>query len=143
MTTVSNAIITWLKTFNPADYGKMKSIETDILPAKAESYSLAKEPIINKRTSISGKVTATEHYTLMARLTSQTPSDRRENVEWGELLEEWVTDQNRSGNFPAIHGAVVRSVSVTTPFCIGNVAGTSDSVYQLTISIKYEKENLQ
>ena len=143
MTTVSSAIIAWLKTFNPEDYGKMKSIETDILPAKAESYSLAKEPIINKKTSINGKVTATEHYTLMARLPSQTPSDRMENVEWGELLEEWVTDQNRSGNFPAVHGAVVRSVSVTTPFCIGSVAGTSDSVYQLTISIKYEKENLQ
>lgn len=143
MTTVSNAIIAWLKTFNPVDYGKMKSIETDILPAKAESYSLAKEPIINKRTSITGKVTATEHYTLMARLPSQTPGDRRGNVEWGELLESWVADQNRSGNFPAVCGAVVRSVSVTTPFCIGNMAGTSDSVYQLTISIKYEKENLQ
>lgn len=139
MTTVSNAIIAWLKTFNPADYGKMKYIETDILPAKVESYSLAKEPIVNRKTSISGKVTATEHYTLMARLPSQTSGDLRENVEWGELLEGWVTDQNRNGNFPAVRDAVVRSVSVTTPFCIGSVAGTSDSVYQLTISIKYER----
>ncbi len=141
MTTVSNAIITWLKKFDPVDYGKMKAIETDILPAEAETYSLAKEPIINKRTSISGKVTSTEHYTLMARLPSQTRSDRRGNVEWGELLEAWVAEQNQNGNFPEICGAVVRSVSVTTPFRIGSMQGTSDGVYQLTISIKYEKES--
>lgn len=138
--TVSSAIIAWLKSFDPVDYGRMKSIETDVLPAGVASYSLAKEPIINKRTSISGKVTATEHYTLMARLSSQTASDRKENVEWGELLEGWVAEQDRSGNLPEVPGATVRSVNVTTPFCVGNVAGTTDSVYQLTISIKYEKE---
>lgn len=138
--TVSSAIIAWLKSFDPVDYGRMKSIETDVLPAGVASYSLAKEPIINKRTSISGKVTATEHYTLMARLSSQTASDRKENVEWGELLEGWVAEQDRSGNLPEVPGVTVRSVNVTTPFCVGSVAGTTDSVYQLTISIKYEKE---
>lgn len=140
--TVTQSIISWLKTFKQEETWKMKDIDTDIQPAKVKSYALVKEPIINKKTSISGKITATEHYTLMARLDSQTDSDRKANNTWGIDLEEWVENKNRNKEWPILENGQVRSISVTTPFYLGE-AGISESVYQLTISITYVKEKEQ
>lgn len=140
MRTVSESIITWLKTFNPKEYRKMKRIETGILPADVDSYALVKEPIVNKKTSISGKVTATEYYTLHARLASQNNTDRIDNGAFGELLEAWVYEQKQMKNYPVIESGKVKGVDVTTPFYVGKTE-TNNSVYQLTISITYVKEN--
>ena len=137
--TVTQSIITWLEGFNQEEHWKMKNINTDVQPAQVKSYSLVKEPIINRKTAISGKITATEHYTLMARLDSQTDDDRVANNIWGTDLEEWVEKKNRAKEWPELIKAKVRSVAVTTPFYLGE-SGTSESVYQLTISITYEKE---
>lgn len=137
--TISQGIIKWLETFEPEEYWKMKGINTDILPAKVNAYSLVKEPIINKKTSISGKVRATEHYTLIARLGSQMDSERIDNNAWGESLEEWVEEKNKKKELPIIDGVTMQSVAVTTPFYVGQTE-ISESVYQLTISITYMKE---
>lgn len=140
MKTVSESVISWLKTFDPKEYWRMKRIETGILPADVDSYALVKEPIVNKKTSVSGKVTATEHYTLHARLSSQNNNDRIDNGAFGELLESWVLEQKQIRNYPEIESAKVKNVDVTTPFYIGKT-DTDNSVYQLTISITYVKEN--
>ena len=131
--TVSQSVIAWLNKF------EQKSVNTDIQPAKVNSYSLVKEPIINKKAFISGRVRATEHYTLMARLESQMDSSRVENSAWGEKLEEWVRDMCKKKDLPVIDGATVQSVNITTPFYLGK-SEVNESVYQLTISITYEKE---
>lgn len=133
MTTVSQSVINWLKGFNE------KIINTDIQPAKVNSYSLVKEPIINKKTFISGKVRATEHYTLMARLESQIDVSRVENNAWGESLEQWVYEKNKKKELPELEGANVQGVAVTTPFYLGK-SEANESVYQLTISITYERK---
>ena len=133
MITVSQSVIKWLKEFEKS------SINTDIQPAKVNSYSLVKEPIINKKTFISGRVRATEHYTLMARLESQIDVSRVENNAWGESLEQWVYEKNKKKELPELEGANVQSVAVTTPFYLGK-SEANESVYQLTISITYERE---
>ena len=138
--TVLNSIIEWLKEFNPQECSNMKRINTDILPARVNSYSMVKEPTINKKTYISGKVVATEHYTLSALLPSFEDAERVANNEWGELLEKWVYEQNKALNFPAIDGATVKDIGVSTPFYRGKTMD-DESVYQMTLSIKYEKEN--
>lgn len=137
--TISQSVIKWLEAFEPKEFWQMKGISTDIQPAKVKSYSLVKEPIINKKTSISGKVTATEHYTLMARLDSQVDSDRIDNGGWGTALEEWVEEKNKKKELPKLEGVITRSVAVTTPFYLGK-SDAQESVYQLTISITYMKE---
>ncbi len=139
MSTVSNSIITWLKTFDMEVHKKMKFIHTDIQPARVESYALIKEPVIKKKHYLSGREERTEHYTLMARFPSKTDPECVDNTEWGENLENWVEEQNRQGNFPVIEGAKVQNISVTTPFYMGK-SDINESVYQLTISIKYMKE---
>ena len=137
--TVSEAVIKWLKTFDPEEYWKMKQIDTDIQSAKVDSYSLVKEPVRNVKTYVSGKKVITDHYMIQARLSSQTNTDRIDNNGFGEALEEWVSAQNKAKKFPLIPDAVVQSISVTTPFYLGKTT-TSNSIYQLTIAVKYEKE---
>lgn len=138
--TVSGAIIKWLKTFDPEEYRKLKQIDTDIQSAKVDSCSLVKEPVRNEKTYITGKKVITEHYTLQARLSSQSNADRIENTGFGEALEGWVSEQDRVKNFPQIPDAAVQSISVTTPFYLGRIDTNNSSVYQLTVAVKYEKE---
>lgn len=137
--TVSEAIIQWLKEFNPADYWRMKKIDTEQQSAGVESYSLFKEPIQNVKTFLSGRKVITGHYTIRARLSSRSNEDRIDNSGFGEALEDWVMEKNAAGEFPALSGAVVKSIEVTTPFCVGRVDDNT-FVYQMTIAIKYEKE---
>ena len=137
--TISEAIIKWLKLFDPAEYWKMGKIDTDIQSAEVETYSVVKEPVRNVKSYISGRKIITDHYMIQARLASQTNTDRIDNNGFGEALEDWVSQQNKNKNFPVITDAAVTQVSVTTPFCIGSTA-TGNSIYQMTVSIKYEEE---
>lgn len=137
--TVSESIIKWLKSFDPAEYWKMKKIDTDIQSAKADSYTLIKEPVQNVKSYVSGRKVYTDHYMIMARLPSQNNTDRIENTGFGEALEGWVREQNLKENYPELTGAKVSSISVTTPFYMGQT-NTNDSLYQMTVAIEYRKE---
>lgn len=57
--TVSDSIIKWLKTFNPQDYWRMKSIDTGIQSAAVDTYSLVKTPVVNTKTFLSGRKVVT------------------------------------------------------------------------------------
>ena len=137
--TVSEAIITWLKEFNPAEYWKMKKIDTEQQSPHVDSYSLAKEPVQNVKPYLSGKKVYTDHYTFRARLSSSTPEDRIDNNGFGEALENWVRKKDSLEEYPELTDAVVKSIDVTTPFYVGRTDNNS-FVYQMTIAIEYEKE---
>ena len=139
--TVSEAIIKWLKTFDPQEYWKMGQIDTEIQSAKVDSYSLVKEPVRNEKTFITGKKVITDHFMIQARLSSQTNTDCIGNNGFGEALENWVAEQNRDRNFPQIPDAAVQSLSVTTPFYLGKADTNNSGVYQMTVAVKYEKED--
>ncbi len=130
--TISESIIKWLQEF---DIG---SISTDIQKADI-GYSLAKEPIQNIKTYLSGRKEYTDHYTIRARLPSQTDADRIANNDFGEKLSEWVDKKNIAENFPIIEDALVNEIAITTPFYMG-ATSTNDSIYEMTIAIKYVKE---
>lgn len=137
--TVSEAIIKWLKTFNPEEYRKINRIDTDIQAAEVDTYSLVKEPVQNIKSYLSGKKIYTDHYMIQARLANHSDTDRQENNGFGEALESWVREKNRDKCFPIVQGVVMQEVSVTTPFYAGKT-GTNNIVYQMTVAIKYEKE---
>ena len=136
--TVSGAIIKWLKTFNPAEYWKMKHIDTDLMHGNVD-YALVKEPVRNVKSYLSGKKIITDHYTIVSRLPGNSNSDCIDNNGFGEALENWVSEQNSVKNFPQIPGAAVSKISITTPFVAGKIE-TGNIVYQMTVAIKYEKE---
>lgn len=137
--TVAEAIIKWLKTFEPSEYWKMKWIDTDMQSAEVDSYSLVKEPVQNVKSYMSGKKVYTNHYTIQARLASKTNEERVDNSGFGEALEGWVREKNSRKEFPELADAVVQSIGVTTLFYIRQTA-EHNSIYQMTIAIKYEKE---
>lgn len=136
--TILEGIINWLLQFEPQEYGRMKNIQADMLPARVNSYSLAKEPVQNRRTAISGRVTHTDHYTLHARLSANENGNRLDNATWGVLLEKWVQEKNKSRHFPEIDGILIRKVDITSPFARG-IVNDREAVYQMTISIEYNE----
>lgn len=138
--TVSQAVINWLLTFD-SEYGKMTGIDTDIIKGTTASYALVKEPVQNKIEDILGNVTCTDYYQLAARLDSQVNSDRIDNVAFLEALTEWIREKDKAKDYPVIeHGTVtVEKIEVTTPFYLGKTDG-DNSIYQLTIAIKYKGE---
>lgn len=137
--TISESIIKWLKTFNPTEYWKMKKVDTDLQSTEVETYSVVKEPVRNIKTYVSGRQEITDHYLIQARLGSQTNTERIDNNGFGEALEDWVSEQNEAENFPKLQNATVTKISVTTPFFMGKTE-TNNSIYQMTVAIKYEKE---
>lgn len=134
--TVSESVIRWLKGF---DASRLKNINTDMLAADVKSYALIKEPVQNVQSFLSGRRIITDHFTLMARLSSKTNGTRIENSGFGETLADWISIQNASGNYPDVEGAKVQEISVTTPFYLGQ-SEENDSLYQMTVAIKYMKE---
>lgn len=138
--TVSESVIKWLKTFDPEEYRKMGQVDTEIQSAEVDSYSLVKEPVRVVKKFITGKEAVTEHYTLQARLSSQTNTDCIENNGFGEALEKWVAEQNEARIFPEIPDAIVKGINITTPFYLGRVDTDNSSIYQLTVAVSYEKQ---
>lgn len=136
--TVASAVIKWLKKFSPEEYWKMKHIDIDIMHGDVE-YALVKEPVRNIKPYLSGKRVITDHYMILARLPSQSNTDCVDNNGFGEALEEWVSAQNRARNYPEIPGKKVTQIGVSSPFVAGTT-NTNNTVYQITVSIKYEEE---
>lgn len=134
--TVSESIINWLKNFQMDTGQAMGMINTDIQEKEEYTYSLIKEPVQNVKTYISGGKVFTDHYMLQARLPSYLNVERIENTAFGEQLEKWVREQDRIYNYPAIDGASVQMVGITTPFFMGQTK-ENNSIYTMTIAIRY------
>lgn len=135
--TITESIINWLLEFN--EEGKrMEMIDVDRQSAEVESYSLIKEPVVNSTTNVLGEETVTAHYTLMARLADNTNTDRIENNAFGEAMEAWIEEKNDRMEYPVIPKGEVQEVKVTTPFFVGRTE-TNNSVYQMTVALRYEK----
>lgn len=137
--TVSEAVIKWMKGFDTSEFQKINEIDTDMQSAEVDSYSLVKEPVQNMKSYLSGKKEYTDHYMLQARLSSISNTERIENNGFGEALEKWVSQKNLERDFPVIPDAVVKRISVTTPFYAGKTEN-DNIVYQMTVAVKYEKE---
>lgn len=135
--TVSGAIISWLKTFDPQGNGGMGRIDTDLMHGSVD-YALVKEPTRNVKKSVTGDETITEHYTLQARLPNITNTDSVESSEFMEALEQWVEACDDRREYPEITQGTVTAMAITTPFYVGKT-GQDNSIYQMTISIVYEK----
>ncbi|MCX4339994.1 MAG: hypothetical protein OSJ72_10155 [Lachnospiraceae bacterium] len=136
--TIAESLIEWLMEFNE-DGKRMERIDVDRQSAEVESYSLIKEPTVNSTKNILGEETVTVHHTLMARLADQTNTDRIENNAFGEAMEDWIEEKNDRRDYPVLTKGKVVEVRVTTPFFIGRTE-TNNSVYQMTVALKYEKK---
>ncbi len=137
--TVSEAIISWLKEFQPSDAWPMKKINTDLMHTDVD-YALVKEPIRNVKTYISGTKIITEHYQIVARLDVCSDRDSVENGAWFEKLTDWIEERNQNQVFPKLQeGLEVQDIGVSSPFYMG-MTKDRKAIYQMTIFIRYKKE---
>lgn len=139
--TVSDAVIQWLKEFNLEEYWRMNNINTDVMHSDVD-YVLVKEPIQNVKKYISGTQIITEHYQLRARLDSVSDSDSIDNTAWLQALTDWIERKNRVKAYPEITAGEVQEIGIATPFFMG-VSEEKKAIYQLTIFIRYRKEQGQ
>lgn len=138
--TVSEAIIKWLKEFNPDEYQKMQRINTDLMHNDVD-YALVKEPVQNVRSYVSGMKVITEHYQFRARLDSINDNDSVDNSAFMESLTGWIEKRNWNKDFPSLQCGTVQEIGVSTPFYLG-ASNDKKAIYQLTIFIRYiKKEN--
>ena len=138
--TVSEAIISWLKEFNPDEYRNMQRINTDLMHNDVD-YALVKEPVQNVRSYVSGMKVITEHYQFRARLDSINDNDSVENSAFMEVLTGWIEKRNWNKDFPLLQCGTVQEIGVSTPFYLG-ASNDKKAIYQLTIFIRYiKKEN--
>lgn len=139
--TVSEAIIKWLKEFNPEEYWKMKRINTDIMHGDVD-YALVKEPVRNVKNYISGTKIITEHYQLRARLECCTNNDSVDNGAWMEALTKWIEERNEQKIFPDLQSDMVQEIGIASPFYMGRNE-ENKAIYHLTIFIRYMKKGGQ
>ncbi len=135
--TVSQSLISWLRGFN-TDIRRINKINTGIQPAAVEDFAVVKEPTVNVKKDVFGDEEVTAHYTIMARLPSNSDPDRVDNEAFGEAMETWILNKNHLKEYPDIDGYKVTNISVTTPFYAGKTE-TNNSVYQMTVALKYER----
>lgn len=136
--TVSEAVINWLKEFNPEELWKMQKINTDMMHHDVD-YVLIKEPVKNVKKFISGTRVVTEHYQFGARLDSFNDNDSVENEAWMEALTAWIEKRDWNRDYPKLQCGTVQEIGVSTPFFLGR-SEDKKAVYQLTIFIRYIKK---
>lgn len=135
--TNSKAIINWLKEFKPEELWNIPNINTDLMRQDVD-YALAKEPIINVKTFISGTQVVTEHYQFLARLDSYSDLDSIDNDEWMNALTEWISERNREKIYPKLTVGEVQEIGVSSPCYMGRNE-KNEAIYQMTIFIRYLK----
>ncbi len=135
--TVGESLKSWLMDFN-TDARRLKAVNTDLLSAKVEEFAIVKEPTVNRKPNVFGDEEVTAHYTLLARLPNDTELDRVDNNSFGESIEAWIEEKNSNKEYPEISGYTVTNVAVTTVF-YAYETNEHNSVYQMTIALKYEK----
>lgn len=136
--TVSQALIKWLYGYGNIEINER--IETDILASQTMAYALYKEPTATVESFIDGSQMRTEYYTFLARRNTQVESERQDNNAFLEELEDWIDEQNISGNLPQLSGnKFSEDVSVSSGLYL-YTNNDSQAIYALTIAIKFRKE---
>lgn len=135
--TVSKAIINWLKEFEPENLWKMQNINTDQMRTDV-NYALAKEPVRNVKTFISGTQVITEHYQFLARLDSYNDLDSMDNDAWMDALSKWISERNREKVYPKLPAGEVQEIGIASPCYMGR-NDKNEAIYQMTIFIRYMK----
>lgn len=132
--TVVEAVVKWLKG------AEINRISTDALSGQSVAYGIAKAPIQNVKTFISGRKIYTDYYDFLARLDSKTDAERVNNHKFMEELSEWIYEQNAQEMYPQLPEHLkCMDISVSTPFHM-QAADEDSAVYAFTIKIMYEKE---
>ena len=132
--TISAAISSWLSQIE-----SMK-IDTNHITDGSDKYGLFKAPTRNTRELIDGSYEITEYYQFFARQASTSEADRKDSDEWLENLAYIADDAGLVYELPEIDGnrEITRLQLTGTPYPMET--GSSDTLFQMSLSITYRRE---
>lgn len=116
-------------------------IETNHLEDGADKYGLFKSPSRSVVEHTDGSYTVTEHYQFFARQAGISEVNRKDSDEFLEELTYWVDDYPFSYEYPEIDGGRrITQITLTgCPYPL-EVEGSNEVVYQIALSVTYDRE---
>ena len=132
--TISKYIVDFLKLVGGVE------IDTNHMANGSDQYGLFKSPSRERKEMIDGGYEITEHYQFLARLDSNSDTERKESDELLEDLTYKLDDYKYEYDYPAIDkNRRVTDIAVTgCPYV--TEAADRDALYQISLSITYERE---
>lgn len=129
-------IIKWFETcplVEEAGY-----MDVNQLSQEAEALGIYKQPAVTVEELMDGGKLITENYYLLFRRAAQLQEDRFDNEDYLDDVEDWFEQQLYQENYPDI-GFRMHDMAMSNAFYMLE-RDSEDAVYQLTISIQYERE---
>lgn len=133
-TTISSAVAAWL-----SEYETM-TVDTNHITDGSDKYGLFKSPARTTSNYIGGSYDITEYYQFYARQASVSEYDRLDSDEWLEELAYWADDFEFNYEFPTLSGdRTIQRIELTgVPYPMET--DSSDTLYQMSLSITYTRE---
>lgn len=133
---ISEKLIDWLRT---CPYiGKINAFDVNQVQAKKDSVGLFKQPSVKVTEFIDGSKQITEYYYFLFKKAAQVKSERLANEEYLRKIEDWIDEQEFSGNYPDI-GYPVDGIGMSNGYYVKSIED-KEAVYQLTLEIQYRKD---
>lgn len=122
-----------------SNYDGMK-IDTNHVSEGSDQYGLFKSPSRNIVEHNDGSYQITEYYQFLARQSTCSKSERKDADEWLEDLTYWIDDFPLNYKFPNLDkNRRVIGMSITgSPYPME--ADAKETMYQIMLSITYERE---
>ena len=132
--TISAAVAAWLSFYEDM------AIDTNHITDGSDKYGLFKSPSRQTKEFNNGTYEITEFYQFFARQASVDEADRKDADEWLEDLAYWADDFPFSYAYPTSNGGrKIDKITLTgTPYVMES--GSSDSLFQMSLSITYTRE---
>lgn len=132
--TIAKAVASWLSFYEAME------IDTNHITDGADKYGLFKSPSRQTKEFNDGSYEITEFYQFFARQASVSEEDRKDADEWLEDLAYWADDFPFNYEYPALdRGRKIDKIELTgTPYPMES--GSSDTLFQMSLSVTYIRE---
>ena len=132
--TISAAVASWLSFYESME------VDTNHIEDGSDKYGLFKSPTRTTKEFTDGSYEVTEFYQFYARQASVSEEDRKDSDAWLEDLSYWADDFPFNYNYPALDGGrKIDKIELTgTPYTMES--GSSDTLFQMSLSVTYIRE---
>lgn len=117
-------------------------IDTNHVADGSDKYGMFKSPARDVERYTDGSSTITEYFQFFAKQSAVAESERLESDEWLENFMYWIDDLAIDYDYPAIDGNR-RILDISATGCPTAMYDNDDDItYQISLSVKYEREAL-
>lgn len=135
----------WLQTYEPInDIAVIEEIHNERLTDSIKNLALQRtgfEELELKYVTDTGWYRQYQ-YMLLLKSESEVDEQRLDNLDWLDAFSDWLVEQNKIKNFPALkNGKVVKNVSCANALTYQESEDGAKSIYSLQLYFDVRKEN--